>query len=65
MMGIALAGIKMAAIKLVGAMMTEGLFLKVLARLAVGILERIAKSTKTTVDDVAIKPIIEQLKTHY
>jgi hypothetical protein len=59
------AGIKGAAIKMLGSIMTEAFFMRVLSRLTVNLLERISKSTETTVDDEAIKPIIEQLKKNF
>ena len=64
-MTVILAGMKMAAIKMVGAVLTEKLFSKVISRLTVSLLERIAKSTKTTIDDEFIGPIIERLKQQY
>ena len=60
-----LAGLQQAALGLMGSLITEKLFTRILARLAVAVLQRIAESTKTTVDDEAIAPMIEKLKTLY
>ena len=65
MMALMLAGLKGAAIKMLGAMMTEALFVKVISRLTVSLLERNVKSKKSTVYAEAIKPIIEKLKEQY
>lgn len=65
MISIIIASLKSAAINMIGLVLTEKLFSKVLARLTVSLLERIAKSTKTDIDDKAIKPIIKQLKDQY
>ena len=60
-----LAGLNSAALDLIGSVLTEKFFSRILARLAVAILQKIAKSTATTIDDEAIIPVIEQLKAHY
>ena len=62
---IILAGLQRAALGLMGSLLTEKLFARVMARVAVSILEWMVKSTKTTVDDVAVEPWIEKLKEHY
>ena len=60
-----LAGAQSAALSLVGSVMTEGLFVKVISRVSVSLLKRMAKSTKTTVDDELIKPVVAELEKHY
>lgn len=55
-------GLKGAVIHLIGAVTTEKLFTRTMARLVISILEKIAASTETKIDDEAIKPIVEALK---
>ena len=62
---IILAGLQRAALGLMGSILTEKLFARVMARMAVSILEWLVKSTKTTVDDEAVAPLLEKLKEHY
>lgn len=65
MSSVIIAGLKRALIGLAGSVMTEALYTKVLSRLTVSLLERIAKSTKTTVDDVAIAPVVAKLREQF
>lgn len=58
-----LAGlIKGAVIHIFGSVVTEKLLAKVLARLAISSLEKLASMTETKIDDEIIKPIVESLK---
>lgn len=54
-----------AALAMVGSLLTEKLFTKVIARIAVPLIEKLVKSTETTVDDTAAAPIIAKLKENY
>ncbi len=54
-----------AALAMIGSLLTEKLFTKVIARVAVPLIEKMVKSTSTTVDDVAAEPIIAKLKENY
>lgn len=49
-------------VHLFGSIVTEKMLSRVLARLCISLLKRIAESTKTQVDDEAIKPIVEALQ---
>lgn len=65
MNAIILAGLQRAALGLMGSILTEKLFMKVLARIAVAIIKKIVESTETTIDNEAAGPLIERLKKHY
>lgn len=55
------AGLKGAVVHLFGVLVTEKLFSRVMARLSISILEKLAASTKTQIDDDFVRPIIEAL----
>lgn len=62
LIGILSGALKGALIHLLGSIVSERIFAKVLARLTIAGLERLAESTETKIDDEIIKPIVENLK---
>lgn len=59
------AGLISSGTKLAGAVMSEGLFMKVIARVVHSGVEIFVKSTKTTADDTWAEPILVKLKEHF